>query len=172
MRPIVSVIGDVVARVRAKYDPTGAEKPFYMHGHPLEIVRILSEMTANGQLKFKKFPAICLFQDFDEDDNGEGIEADLNILIIEETKPSFEASERYQNSFTPVLYPLFDLFLSEYKKMPGIQLSPANISYTKTDRLYWGRTGLYGNSGNIANDFIDAIEINNLSFRMSRACQY
>jgi hypothetical protein len=170
MRPIVSIIEDVVAKVRAKYDAEG-EKPYYMHGHPQEIVRILSEKTASGQFKFKKFPAIILVQDFDETTAGEGIEADLNILIIEETKPEFEASERYTNSFLPVLYPLFDLFLDEYKKMPGIDLSPANISYTKTDRVYWGRSGLYGNSANIANDFIDAIEVTNLSFRMSRFCQ-
>ncbi len=171
MRPIVSIISDVVSRVRAKWDLAENEKPFFMHGHPQEIVNILSEKTKHGTLKFKKFPAIFLFQDFDEQETGEGITASLNLIIVDETRPDFEASERYDNTFIPVLYPLFEMFLNEYSRMPGIHLSPANIEYTKTDRLYWGRSGLYGNEANIANDFIDAIEINNLSFRTSNTCQ-
>jgi hypothetical protein len=45
------------------------------------------------------------------------------------------------------------------------------FEHQKYDRLYWGKQGLYGNSGNIFNDFIDAIEINELKFEILNTCE-
>ena len=163
MKPIPEIISDVVAAVRSEYDTVGGEKPYFMHGHPREIVQILSRKTSSSEWKYKKYPLIVLFQDFDEQINGDIRTASLNIVICTNTKNDFEASERYEETFLTTLYPIFDLFMKHFKKSKYLNTLPANITYTKTDRLYWGRTGLYGNDGNIFNDFIDAIEIQNLS---------
>jgi len=46
------------------------------------------------------------------------------------------------------------------------------VPHDKIDRLFWGRSGLYGNEGNIFNDHLDAIEIQNLSLslRLNKNC--
>lgn len=171
MKPIPEIISDIVANVREEYDTAENEKPYFLHGHPLEIVQILSKKTSSRNFKFKKYPLIALFQDFNESISGDIRTASLNIVICTNTKNDYEASERYQDTFLNELYPIFDLFMKHFKRSPYIQTLPGNLSYTKIDRLYWGRTGLYGNEGNIFNDFIDAIEIQNLNASFLLDCQ-
>ena len=171
MKPVPEIIGELVQNIRAKYDPENSLAPYYMHGHPQEIVNILSQKTHNQTLKFQKYPLIALFQDFDEDINGSRRDVNLNLVICTETKPEFEATERYQQTFGPVLNPLFALFFSELKKFYYLNILPDNITFTKTDRVYWGRQGLYGSDGNIFDDHIDAIEIQNFNLSLITGCQ-
>lgn len=172
MKPIPEIIGEVVANVRSEYDPENGLTPYYMHGHPLEIVNILSQKTNNETLKFQKYPLIALFQDFDESVTGQRRDATLNLVICTETSLKFEATERYENTFKPVLNPLFDLFWKHLKRCYYLNVLPDSITFDKTDRVYWGRQGLYGSEGNIFDDHIDAIEISNLNLSLITGCQY
>lgn len=172
MKPVPEIIGEVMQKLRAEYDPVNGLAPYYMHGHPLEIVNILSQKTSHETLKFQKYPLIALFQDFDEPIEGDGRDVSLNIVICTETKPGFEASERYNETFKPILNPLFDLFIKHLRRSYYLNILPDAISYTKTDRVYWGRQGLYGSEGNIFDDHIDAIEISNLNLSLITGCQY
>ena len=167
MMPIVDIFADIVAEVRKAYDPTSLEQPYYMHGHPVEIATILSEKDASNIYKFKKYPVICLFQDFDEDWSHSSVECKgLNIAIITETKAEYEAAERYQDTFKNELYPLFNLLLQKIKSSKHLNMTADQITFVKTDRLYWGR-----NEQLIINDFIDAIEISRLNLIFSNQCQ-
>jgi hypothetical protein len=172
MKPIPKIIGGIVDAVRTDYDPVNGLAPYYMHGHPMEIVNILSQKTKNETLKFQKYPLIALFQDFDESITGQRRDATLNIVICTETSPQFEATERYENTFKPVLNPLFDFFWKHLKRSYYLNVLPDSITFEKTDRVYWGRQGLYGSEGNIFDDHIDAIEISNLSLSLITGCQY
>jgi len=165
MITIVSMFDQIVANVRAKYDLVSNEKPYYMHGHPVEIANRLSQKDDSSIHKYKKYPVICLMQDFDEDNDKGQVSASLNIVIFTETKPNYDADERYNDTFKNVLYPLYDLFISEVKKSGYIDLLPDNISWKKTDRLFWGR-----NDSGVMNDFIDAIEIQDLKLTFHKTC--
>ena len=167
MMPIVDIFADIVANVRADYDPTNNEIPYYMHGHPLEIATIISEKDASNTHKFKKYPVICLYQDFDENWAGSSVECrNLNIAIITETKVEYEASERYQDTFKNELYPIFDLLKKHIERSKYLNMYVGDITFTKTDRLFWGR-----NEQSVINDFIDAIEISKLNLIFSNQCQ-
>jgi len=66
---VVDLIGDIVTSVAAKWNrPEGqpALAPFYMYGHPVEIVNELQKKSKHPTGKINKFPLIALFQDFEE----------------------------------------------------------------------------------------------------------
>ncbi|MFA6989829.1 MAG: hypothetical protein WC197_07150 [Candidatus Gastranaerophilaceae bacterium] len=167
---VVNVFGDIVSSVRAEYDVINNEQPFYLHGHPLEIINTLQEYTNIASLKLKKFPLIALFEDF-ESTGREGLfltKAKLNIFIITDTLPTYKASERYVNTFDTVLTPLYNLLI-KHMKLSRFIFTPFNKSLgTPINHLYWGKNGLYGNDGNVFNDYVDAIEIKNLDFKVYR----
>jgi hypothetical protein len=132
------------------------------HGHPLEIVNTIKQYTESESLKYNVFPRICLFHDFEEKITFETL-VTLDIVIVTDTSPDYSAADRYDNSFNPILIPLYELFLKKLADSDYIGTTENNyFKHTKIDRLFWGKSGLYGNTGNIFNDYIDAIEINKL----------
>lgn len=165
---IVDIIESVVNAVRAGYTPPSGydtDAPFYMYGHPIEIIETLSQKDKHATLKYKRYPIIALFQDFEEEKGqNQSINADvrLNIVIAVSTKREYKSSERYTNTFKTVLYPLYNLFLEKIAASGYFQTSEGIISHTKIDRVFWGKTGLYGNESNIFNDYLDAIELRDL----------
>lgn len=166
---VVDVVSEIVDSVRTKYDVSN-EKPYFMHGHPLEIINTLKEYTQSSELRLKKFPLIALFEDIDSN-SPSGIFASvskLNVLIITDTSPNYKAAERYTQSFNQVLTPIYDLFISECCASRRI-LTPKNkIQHERVNHLFWGNKGLYGNTANFFEDTIDAIEIKNLDFKVFR----
>ena len=169
----VDVFKDIVTDVRTDTDKPAtlaSDEPYFMHGHPLEILNTLSEKDRHSTYKFKKYPLIALFQDFTEsigeNMNSQG-ETSLNIVICTQTSPDYTSEQRYDNVFRTVLYPLYDLLIKHIEASKWfVNVGPGLVPHDKTDRLFWGKSGLYGNEGNIFNDNIDAIEIENLSLSM------
>jgi len=162
MKPvIVDIIGDVVTAVQTAY----GSPVYYYHGHPLEVVNILLEKDASDTWKLKKYPAIFLYEDIKEQHKPYEIKATLHILILTETKPEYKSDERVTNVFKPILHPLFELFIASLKSNTSILNS--GLEYDKTDRKFWGsqQTG-----ANVANDFVDAIEIENLELEFAESC--
>lgn len=156
---IVDLIGSVVDSMRID------ETPYYMYGHPLEVINTLTEYEKHPKMKLMKYPLIVLFQDFEEaKGRHQGIDSDvsLNLIICTNTLAKYKSAERYELNFKPVLYPLYDLFLEKLASCGYFSGTLGNFQHTKIDRMYWGKNGLYASEGNIFNDRLDAIEIKNL----------
>lgn len=170
----IDIISEIVDNVRADADlPSGLATgaPYFMHGHPLEIISVLAEKDRNDTYKYLKYPIIALFQDFEEK-FGESqrvvSSATLNIVIANQTSPDYTSAERYTYNFRTILYPIYDLLVKHIIRIKWfVNVGPGLVPHRKTDRLFWGRTGLYGNESNIFNDHIDAIEINDLTLDLS-----
>lgn len=158
---IVDIIGDVVESMRLDN-----ETPYYLYGHPTEVVNTLAEWTKAPMMKDKKFPIVILFQDFEEDKGrnmAHNSSVSLNLVICTSTKREYKSADRYENTFKPVLYPLYDLFMQKLATSGYFfDIVEGYVPHVKVDRVFWGKDGLYGNTGNMFNDFIDAIEIKNL----------
>jgi hypothetical protein len=171
-RYFVDIFGDIVAAVRAEYDTVNDREPYYIYGHPKEIAHRLSLKDKSATNKLRKFPLVALFQDFAEN-HGELLSDDYNLsftcIIVMSTNKNYTSQERYENTFKPILYPIYELLLkkmdiSEYLITVDYEL----IEHIKTDRLFWGAAGIYGNEGLIFNEYLDAIEINFPNIRVSR----
>jgi len=141
-----------------------AKAPYYMHGHPIEIVNRLNKKNKGGIYSYQKYPLIALFQDFEETIDSELVNyASISptLIIANLTRPEIDASDRYDRNFRDILYPIYyDLLDKLYKNRSFNIRHPMAISHTKIDRLYWGTQGGQGNEANLHDEYIDAIEIN------------
>ena len=171
--PIVDIIKEVVAKVNDKLLPQlqtfdqNIQVIHFEHGHPKEIIETLVQMDQSPEDRYKKYPLVMLFQDFGEDFSDKPgsylVNATLQIVIAFHTDKDLKAAERYSNTFKPVLYPIYDELKNQINAHKLIvSQSAKQIKHRKFDRLYWGREGLYGTSAGILNDYIDAIEVQNL----------
>lgn len=177
MMIIKDIIKDVVSKVSTDllsqlqtYDSTITGVHF-MDGHPLEIINRLVKREQNG-MQYDKYPLVCLFHDFPKSEFADKtIEASLHLAICRWTDPNLIAPERYEKNFKPVLYPIHKKFMDRlihHESFLGYA-PKKNIYY---DRLFWGSDKLVKGQANVFNDYLDAIEITNLTIKLNTlVCQ-
>lgn len=132
----------------------------YLHGHPTELVKVLNEILGEQNCGANKYPAILLFQDFEEREiDSKYSTADLHLIIVNSTTPHLLAHERYEKIFKPLLMPIYDRFIQLVRR----RNADYKLNTRKIDRLYWGQKGLAyydeGGTKNVFNDYLDAIEV-------------
>ena len=168
---IISAIVDDVRNDASKPAALAELAPYYIHGHPLDVVQQLQERDTSDNLKYSKYPLIALMQDFTES-YGESsfVKSEvtsMNIIICTNTDADWNAAQRYDNTFRTVLQPLYELLIQKLiDSKQFLEIGKGLVPHDKIDRLFWGRSGLYGNEGNIFTDRIDAIEIDNLELKL------
>jgi len=177
MMIIKDIIKDVVSKVSTDllsqlqtYDSTITGVHF-MNGHPLEIINRLVKREQNG-MQYDKYPLVCLFHDFPEKSFADGtIEATLHLAICRATDPNLIADERYEKNFKPVLYLIYEKFIDRLIHHKSF-LGYAPKQTIKYDRLFWGSDKLVKGQANVFNDYLDAIEITNLTIKLNTiVCQ-
>lgn len=144
--------------------------PFYMYGHRREISNRLLEKDKDEVYMYQKYPLIALRMDIAETISNGVYSYSLNLAILNFTDKNWNAEERMTNIFKPVLYPLYERFMSELQNS-GLFMWTGNQDYpehTKIDRPFWGTDSQEGNVKNIFNDPIDAIEIIGLKLNSTR----
>lgn len=143
----------------------------YQFGHPLEIINTLGEFTKGATSRFDKYPLVAFFLDSTVTRGEIGLygEQEINMAIIRMCKdPNQTADERDQFNFIPILTPIYLELLNQIGLSPVFSLqSSETIPHKMTNRYYWGRSGLWGNEKNIFNDWVDAIEINNMRLKIN-----
>lgn len=142
----------------------------YHHGHLLEVKNTFREYTTIAAVKREQFPAVVLVQDFPEEINnltGER-EVTCTVFLVTDSQKQYTAADRYDYTFGPILYPLYDLFFEQLRYSDYV--ADSQLQHTKIDRVFWGRESGEGSLSNIFNDFIDAIEISNLKVKILKTC--
>lgn len=173
---IVDIIGEIVNAADAVLYPTLQRHILYQYGRSIQIQKKLQELN-NGiipEIKNSKYPLFALFQDFPESFST-GYYCTVTfpkIVIAVLTTSTDDPPKRYSQTFKPVLYPIWDEFLRQavrHKNVVGND--PGIISHTK-----WDRPGTQPaadpSKGSNFNDFVDAIEIQNLqlTFKQIKTC--
>lgn len=169
---IVKAVSDKLTPTLKIVDPD-ITAVHYQFGHPLEIIKTIGEFDGGTTSIYDKYPLVAFFLDSTVDRGRQiGIygEQSINIAIIRACKdPNQTAEERDEFNFIPVLTPIY-MELMEQISLRGdlfkIQ-SVEQIEHKMTNRYYWGKKGLFGNEGNIFNDWVDAIEINNMKLTIN-----
>lgn len=173
-REFIDIVAAVSAKLTAQLktiDPniTGVH---YQYGHPLEIIKTIGHFDSGVASKFKKYPLVAFFLDstVDRTDSQFYGEQSINMAIIRACKdPNQTAAERDEFNFIPVLTPIYVELLNQIRLRGDLftGVSQGLIPHRYTNRYYWGKTGLFGNDGNIFNDWFDAVEINNLKLKIN-----
>ena len=174
-KPVPHIIGNIVTKVRNNFTK---EKliPYYEYGTALEVVNTLSLKTKSQDFYNKKYPLIWfLIKDsIKQEVNLKGANhrkvTDITLIFCVETKAEYVASERYSKTFIPTLRPLYDSFVHYLRKSNQVT-SKNGFKHNYYENLFWGRDGLYGHKGNIFNDRLDAIIIDNLDLFIIENCK-
>jgi hypothetical protein len=160
-RIFTDVFGDIVTDVRTDFDTvnTPKVKPYYIFGHTLAIQKELLEKTIQS-----RYPLVILgidseYQETDLSDNQ--YEVSFNCWIVDETKKEWLTSDRFEQVYKTVLFPIYELIkekmlYSGYFGNFGIQdLKPQVRLYP-----YWGNSS----NESVLTDPLDAIcvKFNNL----------
>ena len=146
-----------------------ANKPYFKYGHLTEITTMLSEKDKSENYQYQKYPLIVLLLDIPEKKGINPIiysEISVRIWICTPTRKEYTSELRTANSFKLVLQPIYDLLMQKiissgyfnYDKMVG-------IPHIKTDRYFWGTDN---GTTNVFNDFIDAIDIENMELKIKK----
>lgn len=141
----------------------GEITPTFLADHPIVALEEL-KLIANTENAGKPF--ILLLLDIDQSRQGAFITANLNFVIGAVTRKEYSTDERYANNFNPLIYPIYEQLIECFKNGNSVILGNQNLSVKDPDRVLWGKKGLYGNVGNIFNDYIDAKEVNDLEIKL------
>lgn len=167
MNFIVEDIGKVVEYMREE----AGGPPYYIYGHRREISNRLTEMTDDKVRKYKKYPLIALKLDIEEDYRAGLLFVNLNIAILDKTEKNYNAEERKELVFKPVLYPLYEKFMDALTNTSLFYWTGnKRPDHKKIDRYYWGTQDAEGNIKALFNDPLDAVEIVNLKLTQKIKC--
>jgi hypothetical protein len=160
-------IEDELAAIVAQINdapPIGIDEIFYRFGHGVEVAQSLQQLTGTPTYDSKKFPMVWLITDFTVTKGylGGYDSVKLNIIICNLTQREYKAAERLENNFKPILVPIRDALIDAISHWPQFSVDE-KLQYDETFRYFWGTQGIYGNTGNITNDYIDAIELTNFN---------
>jgi len=155
-RPLPHIIGDIVGGLA-----------FYDYGAPNEIVNKLKLKSDAAT----KYPLIWYMIDgsVKQEVGSKYTKCNCTIIICNETSKDFSAAERYENNFIPILRPLYEGLMARFEKSLLVR-SPERYVHTYYENLFWGKEGLYGHTGNVFDDMLDAIIIENLQFFIIEKC--
>lgn len=149
-----------------------AKEPYYDFDHILGTQQKLTTKDLDRVLKFQKFPLILLLLDVEEDKDKNknfGYEFGCRVLMLAKTLKDYTSQQRYTNVFKPVLYPIYNDLITEMKIYKHFYNESRNLlPHKKTDRVFWGSESNVGNTATVLNDYLDAIELNFESIKVSR----
>ena len=171
---IVDIIGQVVAATDAVLFPTLNRHILYEYGRSIQILRQLQLLNQSITQKDAKYPLFALFQPFPED-GGAGYYATVKfpkISIAALTQNTDSVATRYEKTFKPVLYPIYQEFLRQLCRHPNIVASdPGAISHKHWD-VPGSDQGSEQVKGTNFNDIVDAIIIQDLllTFKQVKKC--
>lgn len=164
------IFGSIVANVQNKFAESDIT-PFYDFGTTVEVINRLKQKTDSVQ----KYPLIwylidgSVTEDVGLDRANHRTVKSVTVIICNETDQNFTSDERYQFNFIPILRPIYDALISEITNSRLVR-SSNGVTHQYHENLFWGKEGLYGHVGNIADDRLDAIVITGLDLMIIENC--
>lgn len=165
---IMDEIAKAAALTNTRLSGTLGKAIHYAWGHPLEIVETLQQMTKDPNQQALKYPLVGLFTDIAVQRNLDGFygQAKFTIIVATLTKPEYKAAQRKAINFGPILQPIKTELIRQITRLPQF-IYPGDLYFTEIEHYYWGKEGLYGNKGNIFNDWIDCIELRDIQVNIN-----
>lgn len=170
--PAQTLLGKIQENETAALGSTLIQQIRYSKSSFDELIETLSQLDKSGEEKFNKYPLIHLVQDVRVrrgEDVGIYGTAFLNIFFVHQTVQTYKITDRDTKVFKPVLWPIYYEFMNQLRKNNWIFGSESDTGEFKHDvikRAFWGNRKLEG-SKNILNDYVDAIEIQNLQLKFN-----
>lgn len=169
--PIHEIIGDVVSATATALD----KQVTYLWGDWAYIADILTRWNASAETAALKYPCICLYSPYEERRQKAGgtlqSEATLELLFLVNTVKDYLNEERDSVSFEEVLRPIYAEFMGQIMKDSRIVKNyTGEPSHTYIENYRYGRLGVRASDNRPFADFLDVIEVKNLSLTFKEIC--
>lgn len=173
-RPTPYIIKDIVDVMRDKFSEDKI-LPYFDFGTTVEVVNRLKAKSDAEEYSDKRYPLIWYLIDGSvKEDVGDirsnvRVAKNVTIIICNQTEREFTSTERYDKNFIPVLRPIYEAFMYHMKSSTLVR-SSNGYTHEYYENLFWGNEGLYGATGNIFDDMLDAIIIKGLDLMLIESC--
>lgn len=170
---IVDELKEVVARLNAALDPLVGNVKFE-YGTVSQLIKLIN-LNKGGVPQLSAYPVICVFMPFDEVSTNKGYNPIVTfpkIVIATLTQTADLPATRYENTFKPVLYPIYDEFKKQLMKQGTIiGNDPDYIQHKKRDIP--SDVQADSSAKSTLTDYLDMIEITNLTlaFKSKSNCK-
>lgn len=170
--PGQSLLGLIQANETEALGATMIQQIRYSQSSFDELIETLAQADGSGEERYNKYPLIHLVQDITiERGQDVGIfgSAPLDIIFIHQTVNTYKIEDRNSKVFKPVLWPMYYEFMFQLSKsgwVYGTNSDTGEFRHRVTKRAFWGNRQLKG-SKNILNDFVDALEVQNLQVKFN-----
>lgn len=170
---VVDIIGEVVQAMDKVLFPVIKKHILYEYGRSIQILQVLQ--TLNGgtspATKNGKFPLFALFQDFPETNNTMYYATIRfpKISIATLTTWTDPVKKRYDVTFKPILYPIYNEFFNQLANHPNVVSTGDPDGF---NHVHWDRPGhtpeIDPKTKTGLNEYLDIIEIQNLEVTFKR----
>lgn len=128
------------------------------------ISNVLQVMSTSVTTMGKRYPIVCLRSPYTELRGGKTREVRLELLIAVNTLKDYTNEQRENTSFEEVLRPVYTLLMEEINRCEHVKAPyQGGVRHEYIENYRYGRKGVEDGDGKPFRDFIDAIEIHNLS---------
>ena len=133
------------------------------------------EKTKDAAKKYEKYPLLIMFLDYEEQigqsDKHYISEASITMVFVAPTDKNYKAQERKEKVFRPVLWPLYEQFMSYLQLSNYFDTDVKGlIPHNKTDRYFYSADET--KAQNVFAAYFDAVEITNLELKlMEQGCE-
>lgn len=171
---IVDIFADITAAMAPALTQLGLSVN-YTYGRQPQILTKLQALNNSITLKNTKYPLVALFQPFKEIMGGDYYAAVKfpKIVLAVLSNLNDYPEIRYEKSFKPTLYPVYQEFLKQISRHPNIvEQNPDFINHIKQDNPGSPPPKPDGTGGIVFADYVDAIEIYDLqlTFQLNSNC--
>lgn len=138
----------------------------YMYEHPKKIVSRLNAMANDPQRKGVRFPLIAALLDVEEE---VGVITHIDrftMIIAAPTSLDFNAEQRDDNLFIPLLIPIYERMMKVFKDSTDLVFPDTHKRYL---RYLWGSEN-FSDGENVLDIPVDAIELSFRDVRVTKKC--
>lgn len=164
---LVDEIGELVSATSSALNGSGvlATPINYQFGYVQELRETLAQYDNTDAFANLKFPLVWLVQPYTIEKGLLGYfgKTTIRVFIIQESGKTLKATERMEQTFKPVIYPIYREFMKLLEKRSDIFQGDdfTGFNHKVTDRYYWGQE-----QKDFLNDVFDCMEINSLNLRI------
>lgn len=167
MKSVDDIVREVVEKVSNRY---GGNVSFLFGDWDYIANQLM--LWGTGAQAVNKYPIICLRSPISET-RGTERKVSIDVAILVNTLKNYTNEQREEESFVKVLRPIYELFMDEISKHKMIDSTYSGVlPHSYTENYRYGRLGLQGGDDMKFKDFVDAVEIKNLSIKIKKVKCY
>lgn len=156
---LVDVFGEIVTAVKQEL---GFAELNYQYGYVQELNQTLQQWNQTPEFASKRFPLVWLAQPFTvrrgDTPGFYGKTQGLSLFIVHHSTATMTAPERMEQTFKPILYPIYRSLLQKISDHLAFSAPWLNeIPHRLTDRYYWGEQ-----QQTVLNDIVDCLIVSDL----------